>query len=58
MVGLNIQTMVLCVISGGEMWRLEKGKIIQEILRISKISFKGIQIDAIQKNRQNTIFFF
>ena len=32
-------------------------KIIQEILRISKIPFKGIQIEAIRKNRQNTIFF-
>jgi hypothetical protein len=42
MVGLNIQTMVLCVFSGGKMWRLEKGKIIQEILRISKIPFKGV----------------
>ena len=29
--------MVLCVFSGGKKWRLEKGKIIQEILQISKI---------------------
>ena len=49
--------MVLCVFSGGKKWRLGKGKIIQEILRISKIPFRGIQIEAIRKNRQNTIFF-
>ena len=41
----------------GEKWRLEKGKIIQEFLQISKIPFRGIQIKAIQKNRQNMIFF-
>ena len=41
MVGLNIQTMVLCVFSGGGKWRLEKGKIIQEILRISKIGYSN-----------------
>ena len=57
MVGLNIQTMVLCVFSGGKKWRLEKGKIIQEILRISKISFRGIQIEAIQKKSANYDFF-
>jgi hypothetical protein len=56
MVGLNIQTLVLCVFSRGKKWRLEKGKIIQEFLRISKIPLSGIQIEAI-KNRQNTIFF-
>ena len=50
--------MVLCVFSWGKKWRLEKGKIIKEILRISKIPFSGIQIEAIRKNRQNTIFFF
>ena len=48
MVGLNIQTMVLCVFSGGGKWKLEKGKIIQEILRIPKISFKEYS------NRGNT----
>ena len=34
MVGLNIQIMVLCVFSEGKRgggWRIEKGKIIQEI---------------------------
>ena len=56
MVGLNIQTMVLCMFSGGKKWRLEKGKFIQEILRISKIPFKGIQIGQ-YKNRQKIIFF-
>ena len=50
--------MVLCVFSGGEKWRLGKGKIIQEILRISKIIFRAIQIEAIQKKWQNIIFFF
>ena len=49
--------MVLCVFSGGKEWRLGKGKIIQEILRISKIPFRGIHIEAIRKNRQNMIFF-
>ena len=48
--------MVLCVFSGGKKLRLEKGKIIQEFLRILKIPFRGIQIEAMQKNRQNTIF--
>ena len=42
------------------LYLLKKGnfysKIMQEILRISKIPFKGIQIGAIQKNRQNMIF--
>ena len=56
MVGLNIQTMDLCVFSGGKKWKLEKGKIIQEFQRISKIHFRDIQIEAIRKNRQNTIF--
>jgi hypothetical protein len=41
----------------GEKWRLEKGKIIQEFLRISKIPLSGIQIEVIRKNRQNKIFF-
>ena len=41
--------MLLCVFSEGKKWRLEKGKIIQEILRISKIPFRSIQIEAIQK---------
>ena len=50
MVGLNIQTM-------GKKGRLGKGKIIQEITQILKIPFRDIQIKAIQKNRQNTIFF-
>ena len=48
MVGQNIQTMILCVFSGGK--RLEKGKIIQEILQILKIPFRGIQIKAILRN--------
>ena len=49
--------MVLCVFSGGEKWRLEKGKIIQEILHISKIPFKDIQIEAIQKKSAKYDFF-
>jgi hypothetical protein len=34
--------MVLCVFLGVKKWGLGKGKIIKEILRISKIPFRGI----------------
>ena len=36
---------------------VRKGKIIQEFLRISKIPFMGISLEAIQKNRQIKSFF-
>jgi len=55
---LNIQTMVLCVILGGKKWMLGKGKIIQEILRISKIPFKGYLIRGNIKKSAKYDFFF